>query len=102
MICSGVLVIVIAITFCACASQPAADSTTKSPQNQDPIEVACEIALVELEQQIERSQENVGAAALAEVRELYRFAKRLYLEREYELALELIDEALALLEETND
>ena len=91
-----------AITFCACASQPAADPTTKSPQEQDPTEVACEIALVELEHKIERSQGNVGVAALAEARELYRFARRLYLEREYELALELIDEALELLEETND
>lgn len=102
MICSAVLVFAAAITFCACAPQPTPDPTTTTPRDRDPTEVACEIALVKLEERIDTSENRIGAAALAEARELYRSAKLLYLEREYGLALELIDEAMELLEETDN
>jgi hypothetical protein len=57
------------------------------------------MALLELERLIEDKKRGVSAAALAEAQELFRVGRELYLEREYELALELVEEAINILKE---
>lgn len=66
-----------------------------------PLEAECERELLYLDSLIE-SRRRVGdipAAVLAEAVELRQSAAELILDEEFELALELIDEAIALLRE---
>jgi hypothetical protein len=64
-----------------------------------PLEFECEQELLYLDSLIESRRDDPGfaAAALAEAVELKRTATELILEGDFELALELIDEAIALL-----
>lgn len=66
------------------------------------LEFECEQGLQALDDAIERSAKDalVPAATLHEARALRTTAGELYLEAEFQLALELIDEALALLGRT--
>jgi len=65
------------------------------------MEIACEMALLQLERLIEAKSRSggVSAAMLAEAREVFRLGSELYLEREFELALEMVDEAIDMLKE---
>ena len=87
-----------------CSSHRAGDTHVATPDERDQVEIACEIALLQLEGLIEKrlSQNGFPLAVLIEARELQRMGKELYLEREYELALQLIAEAIEMLEEEND
>jgi len=97
---------VLAVVLASCAARPPAP-TTGAQRNvgSSPTELErrCEEKLLVLSQLIETSLAAGGAedASLAEARELYREAQRLYLEGEYELSLEFIDQALAILEEAD-
>jgi hypothetical protein len=77
------------------------DKAPADPPERDHVETACEMALMELERLIEENstERSVSAAALAEARELFRLGRELYLEREYELALEMVEEAINILKE---
>jgi len=68
---------------------------------QDRLELACEFAIVHLEELIaNRSQEDdFPTAVLAEATELHKIGKELYLEREYALALEFIEQGIQLVED---
>ena len=80
---------------------PRSDSQGSSPSysQKSPLELECERELLYLDRLIEsrRRDPGVDAAALAEAVELRRSVIELMLDEEYELALELIDEAVALL-----
>jgi len=59
------------------------------------------MALLELESLIEQKSNDEGTspAMLMEAREVFRLGRELYLEREYDLALEMVEEAIAMLKE---
>jgi len=99
----GSIAFVVAWGVVGCVSPPPSDDSLDATQK-DPIEFACEIAMIELERMIEQrsTEADFPAAALIEAQELHRMGKQLYLEREYVLALELIEEAIDLLEEKDD
>ena len=79
------------------ATPASATITTRSP-----LELECERTLLYLESLIEshRRSQDLPASALAEAVELQRSAVGLVLDEEYELALKLMDEAIALLGES--
>ena len=79
------------------SSGPALESTDE----QDRLELACEVAIIHLEELIaNRSQEDdFPTAILAEANELHQIGKELYLEREYALALEFIEEGIHLIKQ---
>lgn len=95
------VVLSMAVTLWGCASTQPGDTAATYPTDRAPSEVACELALIKLAGLIEQrsSQGTISPAALAEATELYRLGKQLYLEREYDLALELAEEGIQLLEE---
>lgn len=67
-------------------------------ETESPLEFECERELLYLDSLIEsRRDGRIPPAVLAEVVELRRSAVELILDEEFELALELIDEAIALL-----
>lgn len=76
------------------SSEPALESADELNR----LELACEVAIIHLEELIaNRSQEdNFPTAILAEASELHQIGKELYLEREYALALEFIEEGIHL------
>jgi hypothetical protein len=83
-----------------CASNgatPPAASTADRHQE----EINCELALEELAQMIalRSRQRDFSQAALTEAQEHYALARELYLEREYALAIELIEDGIDLLKE---
>jgi hypothetical protein len=84
-----------------CGSGGVPEPATGFSDELDDLEVACELALLELEQLIvKRSQQpDFPAALLIEARELHQLGQELYLEREYALAMEIIEEGIALVEE---
>ena len=73
----------------------------ESIDEQDRLELACELAIIHLEELIaNRSKEdNFPTAVLAEANELHEIGKELYLEREYALALEFIEQGIQLVKE---
>lgn len=82
-----------------CASS-GSGSTRDDPETAgNTLEVECVQGLEALDRAIERSADSalVAPAALREARALRREAGELYLVSEFQLALELIDEALSLL-----
>lgn len=99
------IVIVIGSTLLGCASNPApSESTPEVSIDPDRFELTCELALLRLEQLIEQrsADPNFPKAVLIEATELHRLGKELYLEREYVLALEIIEEGISLVEEESD
>lgn len=83
-----------------CSSHSAFSENPPQPLEADfPLEIECERELVFLDTLIEarRGDRRVPEAALAEAVELRRTAADLFLDGEYRLALELIDEAVSLL-----
>ena len=91
--------ILIALVLLGCGPPPAHDKG--DPPERDQVAIACEMALLELESLIEQksNDEGVSPAMLMEAREVFRLGKELYLEREYDLALEMVEEAIAMLKE---
>ena len=91
----------ILLNLWGCATAPSGETTVTDPTDRTPTEVACEVALLKLSGLIENhsGQNTVASGALAEAIELYRLGRQLYLEREYDLALELAEEGIELLEE---
>ena len=88
----------------ACSSNRGAPGAASAePDDRDPLEVSCEIALVHLEQLIESSSndDDFPEVVLIEAKELHQIGKELYLEQEYALALEFIEEGIRLLEENS-
>lgn len=74
--------------------------TDAGPPTSPALEIECERELLYLDTLIETrgADRRVGADALAEAVELRRVAGELFMDGEFELALELIEEAVALLE----
>jgi hypothetical protein len=93
---------VVALVLLGCGSPPAHDKGDLPESGQ--IEIACEMALLQLESLIERksNEGGVSPAVLAEAREIFRLGRELYLEREYDLALEMVEEAIAMLKERDN
>jgi hypothetical protein len=92
----------IALSLAVCAPGCSPGASGSHPPESDPagtLELECERGLEALDDAIQRSEKDalVSAAALHEARALRSTAGELYLEAEFQLALELIDEALALL-----
>ena len=89
---------------CAAASMGCVSgSNTDAPTadlDRNPNELTCELALLHFEQLIDArsSEEAFSPAALIEAREIYQISRQLYLEREYQLALQLIEEGMLLVE----
>jgi hypothetical protein len=104
-----VIVSLAAMILCGagCSSRKSAGSSSDSPDisyetgQRAPLESECERELLYLDSLIEasRGSGNLSAAVLAEAIELRRFAAGLLLDEQYDLALELIEEAIALLRE---
>lgn len=83
---------------CSPRSDPSGGTSTLSQKS--PLEKECERELLYLDSLLEsrRRSADFPPAAMAEATELRRTAMELILDEEYELALEMIDEAIALLE----
>ena len=94
----------IGLVLLGCGPPPAHDNVPVDPPERDQAEIACEMALLELESLIEEksAEKDVSAAVLAEAQELFRLGRELYLEREYELALEMVEEAIDILKERDN
>ena len=92
------LAILLAAAGVGCASQSDVDPTSSA--DNDPGALECELALVRLDGLIaaRAEQSDFPAAILIEAREIYQMGRQLYLEREYELALRLIEEGIQLVE----
>lgn len=75
--------------------------TTNRLADTDPLRVSCELGLVRLQSLIAKrsTEEGHSVAALVEARELHHMGKELYLEGEYKLALQLIEDGIELVEE---
>ena len=100
-----VIIVVIGSALLGCASNPAPDESTPEVSiDVDRFQISCELALLRLERLIElrSSEADFPKAVLLEAIELHRLGKELYLEEEYELALEIIEEGIALVEEKSD
>lgn len=103
MLCTAALAAAVSLFPVACsppdgpATPASATITTRSP-----LELECERTLRYLESLIEshRRSQDLPASTLAEAVELQRSAVGLVLYEEYELALKLMDEAIALLGES--
>jgi hypothetical protein len=95
-----IIALLTAILYWGCASAPAPDALTVF-DDRTAEETACEVALLKLEKLLEAraTQRSFSVPALLEARELHRIGRELYLEREYALALELIEEGIQLVEE---
>jgi hypothetical protein len=52
--------------------------------------------------EVKEIERDFPASALIEAKELYELGEELYLKRDFRLALDLIEEALQLLQETSD
>jgi hypothetical protein len=93
--------VVVSGSGCSPRSQSPGDAGFVSQKS--PLEKECERELLHLDSLLEsrRRTADFPAAAIAEATELRRSAMELILDEEYELALELIDEAIALLEPNN-
>ena len=111
MICSagrltGIVVILVlsGLALAACVSSRAPGPALEVTGDADHDRLSCEIALLKLERLIQQrsSQDRFPAAALLEATELQRIGRELYLEGEYTLGLEMIEEGIRLLEEKSD
>jgi hypothetical protein len=96
--------LVVAVGVFAPGCSPRTDSSGLSQADAVPkssLEIECERELLYLEALLEsrRRDHDFPAAVLAEAYELKQSAAELVLDEEYKLALELIDEAIALLRE---
>ena len=96
--------LVVAAGVFAPGCSPRSDSSGLSPADavpKSPLEIECERELLYLEELLDsrRGDHDFPVAALAEAYELKQSAAELFLDEEYRLALELIDEAIALLRE---
>lgn len=89
------------LVLAGCASSHPAKSFDSAEDGTDSYRVSCEASLIELERLIALrvSQEDFPRDALLEAQELHRLGRELYLERDYILALELIEEGIQLVEE---
>jgi lipoprotein NlpI len=94
------IALVVGSAFWGCVSQQSGEPSFTNMEDEDQTEFACEVALIRLRQLIERrtSEKDFPTAVLLEASELYDLGKELYLEWEYRLALELIEEAIEMLE----
>lgn len=82
-----------------CSPQAGSHGQTGSYPQLSPLEKECERELLYLDSLIDsvRRAADGSTAVMAEAEELRRSAMELMLDEEFELALELIDEAIALL-----
>jgi hypothetical protein len=101
LLCVAVTAAVLAVTAAGNGCSPKNDSSgdAVSYLQKSPLEKECERELLRLDGLIESHGESPGnsAADVAEAVELRRIAVELFLEEQYDLALELIEEAIALL-----
>jgi len=88
------------VTGSGCSPRDDLPGESGTYSQKSPLEKECERELLYLDSLIETRGRipDFSAAAMAEATELRRSAMELILDEEYELALELIDEAIALLE----
>ncbi len=88
----------------ACSSKRPAPEPTTGSSEQDRLRVSCEFAILHLERLIAVRLEETDfpLAILLEAQELHQLGKELYLQGEYELALELIEDGIALVKEDSD
>ena len=96
--------LVVAVGVFAPVCSPRSDSSGLSQADvvaKSPLEIECERELLYLEELLDsrRGDHDFPVAVLAEAYELKQSAAELFLDEEYRLALELIDEAIALLRE---
>ena len=78
-----------------------AGSSAESGQvDRHPDEISCEMGLLRLERLIEEraADGDVMQSVIVEAREIYEMSRELYLQREYILALDLIEEGIQLFE----
>jgi len=87
----------------SCAPRGDAISAEEKAEQSD-LAAECASQLVYLADLIEAEDGGGDAprSTLIEARELYELGKELYLKRDFRLALDLIEEALQLLQETSD
>lgn len=97
----GTIVLILAGLSTGCASSGGTPKTVEPGADRDRYEASCDLALTELERLIARrsADDDFPGADLVEAQELYRAGRELYLEREYALALEVIEEGIQLLKE---
>lgn len=97
------LALLIGLALWGCGSLHSGEPSSLDSQYRD-LEVTCELALMRLQKSIDRrtSQAGFSPVALLEARELHRIGTQLYLEGEYILALEMLEEGIHLLEEESD
>ncbi len=90
----------LAVAIAQCAPKNAPETSFDDEWEERYLEVTCEKNLSYLDRLIqERSvSERIPAALIVEAKEIFRLAESLYLEKEYILALELIDDAIKMLD----
>jgi hypothetical protein len=88
----------------ACTSQSRSQETAEIATDELLLEFACERDLLYLDDIIQKhlSKKTVPLARLLEAQELRWLAGTLYLQREYSLAVKLIEDAVKLLEEFSE
>lgn len=96
----GCIVFAALCLVAACAPPGPASLGGESEGPRDADVIACEGALLALERLIDERSSWAGfpSTVLFEARELHHMGKQLYLEREYSLALEMIEEGIRLIE----
>ena len=91
-------------TLTGCSHKHAGQSVSGVVTEADRDQVSCEVGLLRLARLIQQrsSQARFSEVALLEARELHQLGRELYLEGEYALAREMIEEGIRLLEEQSD
>jgi hypothetical protein len=98
----GALLLLLAtVIIGGCGPKRSAPNLSEDSLGGDIFELSCERALVHLYQLIEKrsSEEQFPPAKLIEAREYHQMGKELYLKREYELALEIIEAGIKLVQD---
>ena len=101
----GITLLILIVAALAGCTTHQETGASRAPDNRveerDPLEVSCEVALMQLGDLLaERSGDrSFSAAVLVEAKELHNMGRELYLEGEFSLALELVEQGIRLLKE---
>jgi hypothetical protein len=97
-------IILAAVIIGGCGPKHSSSDLPDDGYGSDVFELSCERALVHLHQLIEKrsSDDQFPLAKLIEAREYHQMGRELYLQREYVLALEIIEEGIKLVKDDRE
>ena len=102
---SGMLILAcLLVPGLACSPRPAPGLLPSDSSDEELLQITCEKNLSYLRILIEDKLEikKIQSFRIIEAREIFQLAQILYLQQEYSLAMELIENAIDILEETGD